>query len=196
MFYPVTTNFQNPVHAAGNEQRFCCVQLIELFNSCFRTTEKTLLQGGAIEPFYQPASEYSEAKVIFTRDYFASALHEISHWCIAGIERRKLADYGYWYAPDGRTHEQQALFEAVEIKPQALEWLFNRACGHRFSVSADNVTAGLGASGEFKCNIVEQAKKYCTEGVNTRALTFMQALSDDYGIQGYLDLDNYTLEAL
>lgn len=54
---------------------------------------------------------------------FNSALHEISHWTIAGKERRLLADLGYWYAPDGRTREQQALFEQVEVKPQAIEWL-------------------------------------------------------------------------
>lgn len=55
---------------------------------------------------------------------FNSALHEISHWTIAGAKRRLLPDLGYWYAPDGRTKEQQDLFEQVEIKPQAIEWLF------------------------------------------------------------------------
>ncbi len=38
-----------------------------------------------------------------------------------------LPDLGYWYAPDGRIEEQQALFEQVEIKPQAIEWLFAKS---------------------------------------------------------------------
>ncbi len=42
---------------------------------------------------------------------------------------------GYWYAPDGHTQEQQALFEQVEIKPQAIEWLFAQAFGRKFRVS-------------------------------------------------------------
>ncbi len=35
-------------------------------------------------------------------DFFASALHEISHWCVAGKARREQVDFGYWYCPDGR----------------------------------------------------------------------------------------------
>ncbi len=72
--------------------------------------------------------------------FFNSALHEISHWSIAGDKRRLLPDLGYWYAPDGRTAEQQALFEQVEIKPQAIEWLFATAFGRKFRVSLDNLT--------------------------------------------------------
>lgn len=59
---------------------------------------------------------------------------------IAGEQRRLLPDLGYWYAPDGRTAEQQALFEQVEIKPQAIEWLFSKAFGRKFRVSLDNLT--------------------------------------------------------
>ncbi len=57
-----------------------------------------------------------------------------------------MPDLGYWYAPDGRTHEQQALFEQVEIKPQAIEWLFAQAFGRKFRVSLDNLT-GEGGDG-------------------------------------------------
>ena len=53
-------------------------------------------------------------RIVFTHDYFASALHEVAHWCVAGPERRRLTDYGYWYAPDGRTEKQQMEFERVE----------------------------------------------------------------------------------
>src|SRR5690606_39383874 len=53
---------------------------------------------------YLPASEPDGlARVVFAHGFFASALHEIAHWCIAGDYRRTLHDYGYWYCPDGRT---------------------------------------------------------------------------------------------
>ncbi len=54
-----------------------------------------------------------------SRTVFASALHEISHWCIAGKARRELVDFGYWYCPDGRDAMTQSQFEDVEVKPQA-----------------------------------------------------------------------------
>src|SRR5690606_24572189 len=99
------------------------------FNLLFREQERTILCSGAEEPLYQPADNDHDCHIIYsTHDYFSSALHEISHWCIAGKQRRSLLDYGYWYEPDGLTAEQQFLFEQVEVKPQALEWLFTLAC--------------------------------------------------------------------
>lgn len=59
-------------------------------------------------------------------------MHELAHWCIAGPERRLLADYGYWYEPDGRTEQIQAEFEKVEVKPQAVEWILSASCGFPF----------------------------------------------------------------
>ncbi len=53
--------------------------------------------------------------------FYASALHEIAHWCIAGENRCQQVDYGYWYEPNGRSEERQFEFEKVEVKPQALE---------------------------------------------------------------------------
>lgn len=44
-----------------------------------------------------------------------------------GEKRRQLVDFGYWYAPDGRSAEQQELFQAVEVKPQAMEWILSPA---------------------------------------------------------------------
>ena len=83
-----------------------------VFNQCFAATEHTQLRGGAEEPLYQPASGAGGMHLLFYReDYFASALHEIAHWCIAGSARRRMVDFGYWYAPDGRDAQQQAAFE-------------------------------------------------------------------------------------
>ena len=79
-------------------------QLMCLFNREFALSDKTILIGGATEPYYQPGSPH---RIYFRADYVRSALHEVAHWCVAGRRRRQLPDYGYWYSPDGRDAEQQ-----------------------------------------------------------------------------------------
>ncbi len=175
-------------------------QIVTVFNGCFAGEDglNTRLKGGFSEPYYRPAEQGGASfhQVEFTRDYPASALHEVAHWCVAGSERRQLPDYGYWYAPDGRSAEQQSLFEQVEIKPQALEWIFARACGLPFRVSADNLDAGLGPSVSFKRNIWLQVQRYCDQGVNMRVAQFAQALASAFGQANPLRADLYRLEAL
>ena len=99
--------------------------LIVLFNECFSSDFNTRLVKGGEEPIYLPADEErSYHALFFAHGFFSSALHECSHWLIAGEQRRQLVDFGYWYEPDGRNAEQQALFQKVEVKPQALEHCF------------------------------------------------------------------------
>ncbi|WP_233998926.1 elongation factor P hydroxylase [Microbulbifer pacificus] len=171
-----------------------------MFNSCFSSPAglNTRLAGGFEEPYYRPASTdgVSWHQVEFTRDYPASALHEAAHWCVAGAARRQLPDYGYWYAPDGRNSEQQAEFERVEVKPQALEWVFARACGLKFRVSADNLGAGLGPSETFRRDIWQQVQRYCCEGVNPRAGQFARALASAFARPDPLQPQHYRLEEL
>ena len=102
--------------------------LITIFNNCFFEKYNTLLVKGTDEPLYLPADEKrNHNELFFAHGFFASALHECSHWLIAGENRRKLVDFGYWYEPDGRTASQQALFQSVEVKPQAMEWILSIA---------------------------------------------------------------------
>ncbi|MGB2130042.1 MAG: elongation factor P hydroxylase, partial [Marinobacterium sp.] len=69
--------------------------LIELFNRLFLPTYNTVLVAGEDEPIYLPADEqHPHHRVVFAHGFFASALHEISHWCVAGPERRLLEDFG------------------------------------------------------------------------------------------------------
>lgn len=169
--------------------------LIQLFERCFYREFHTCLEGGAEEPLYLPCWEKSPARVIFTRDYFASALHEVAHWCVAGDYRRTQQDYGYWYAPDGRSSAQQVEFEKVEVKPQALEWIFSVACGIRFRVSADNLASGLGASLGFKAAIADQARIYC-ECLPERPARFVAALGNFYQQKNILDPALYNADCL
>ncbi len=159
--------------------------LIMLFNDLFRETFRTELVGGGDEPEYIPApTTDGVARVVFAHGYYASALHEVSHWCIAGERRRTLHDYGYWYCPDGRTREQQLAFEQVEIRPQALEWLFSVAAGSRFTISIDNLSGeGAGDANRFRHHVLTQANTYLRDGFPRRAHGFYQTLLTFYGRQ-------------
>ncbi|GLS26329.1 elongation factor P hydroxylase [Marinibactrum halimedae] len=195
--YMVFICSSDPLISTSSKKNHCSGDLEQCFNTCFISSEKTVLVGGGEEPEYLPLTQNDEFhRIVFTRDYFASALHEVAHWCVAGAERRKLPDYGYWYAPDGRSALQQAEFERVEVKPQAMEWIFSVACDYRFRVSADNLAAGLGASDGFKANIFEQARHYCVNGLPRRAKEFTLALAAHYGVENPFNLANYRLDRL
>ncbi|WOH37583.1 elongation factor P hydroxylase [Thalassotalea fonticola] len=155
--------------------------LINIFATQFSLTENTCLVKGDDEPIYLPADERNnQHRVIFAHGFYASAFHEISHWCIAGKERRLLEDFGYWYAPDGRDAVQQKKFEQVEIKPQALEWAFCIACGFKFNVSADNLSGIEVDRYGFQCKVFAQVLHYLEHGFPKRAGLFIAALIDFY----------------
>jgi len=177
--------------------RFSHQDLIILFNNLFKETEQAILIGGAAEPLYLPKdSTRPFNQIIFTQDYFASALHEIAHWCVASKARRQSVDYGYWYNPDGRTAEQQILFEQAEIKPQAMEWIFSMAAGYRFRVSADNVAGNNVASDAFKTNIYQQVLHYLQNGLPQRAELFKQGLLAFYRRDNLFKRELFSLQDL
>ncbi|WP_444944622.1 elongation factor P hydroxylase [Microbulbifer sp. ZKSA006] len=174
-------------------------RIARVFDHCFSDPNglNTRLRGGFCEPYYRPCGEgQAYHQVEFTLDYAASALHEVAHWCVAGEARRRLPDYGYWYAPDGRSAEQQAEFEQVEVKPQALEWIFARACGLKFRVSADNLESGLGPSDSFKQAIWQQVLDYCETRPNPRACAFAEALAREFSGPNPFNRDNFPLADL
>lgn len=157
-------------------------QLINLFNQLFLDSYNTVLVLGDEEPVYLPAdSEHAHHRIVFAHGFYASALHEISHWCVAGSERRKLEDFGYWYNPDGRTAEEQIEFEKVEIRPQAFEWILSVAAGHRFHFSADNLSSGIGASDEFKKNVLNQVYQLLEDRLPERVERLVQGLIQQSG---------------
>lgn len=125
----------------------------------------TILVKGGHEPEYFAATATQPAKIVFAHGFFASSLHEISHWCVAGRQRRGLNDFGYWYAPDGRNQYQQQQFEQVEIKPQAIECLLTLACNKPFNVSKDNLFAEFDTSqSTFETDVAAQALKFWQTG--------------------------------
>lgn len=155
--------------------------LIALFDRLFADTYRTRLVRGDDEPLYLPAdAEHDHHRIIFAHGFFASALHEISHWCIAGEARRQREDYGYWYEPDGRDSQRQADFERVEVAPQALEKLFSEACDSPFRVSVDNLDGVEVDRERFTQSVVSRATRYREEGLPTRASAFHEALTAYY----------------
>ena len=179
-------NRANIVGDRSDEEGRRCQTLIGLFDRCFRQTENTVLIKGGDEPIYLPAGSCDVQvengavsachRVVFARGYPSSALHEIAHWCIAGHARRQQVDYGYWYEPDGRSAWQQAQFERVEVKPQALEWVLSTAAAWPFAISADNLSGEATDPARFKQAVLEQVKTYCRTGLPDRAQRFRQAL--------------------
>lgn len=163
--------------------------LVRLFNDCFLESEKTELVGNNPEPEYLPNTARNKElhAILFTRDYFASGLHEISHWCIAGKERRKKIDYGYWYCPDGRTKEQQTLFEQVEVEPQALEWIFAESASFPFRLSFDNLNGSPVDAKGFADRVHKRVMKYLDEGVNQRSAKLISTFLNFYRNEDTID---------
>jgi hypothetical protein len=169
--------------------------LISLFNQCFAKEFNTLLVKGADEPIYSPASDScSYHQLIFAHGYYASALHEIAHWCIAGKERRLLEDFGYWYEADGRNEHQQKIFEQVEIKPQAVEWALCVAANKKFNVSADNLNGFQVDTTAFKRSVYQQVLLYLDKGFPPQAQSFIQSLSEFYQISFPLTVEHFSFE--
>jgi elongation factor P hydroxylase len=179
----------------GARQQHHYQEIIDLFDQCFSESYNTRLIKGEHEPIYLPAShDCPYHQVVFAHGYFSSALHEISHWLIAGSERRLLEDFGYWYRPDGRTADEQAEFEKVEVKPQALEWILSVSAGHRFYISADNLSGEATDNSSFKQAVYNQVVQYLEVGLSERAARLKDALCQYYGIDPNLTLDQFKIE--
>ena len=155
--------------------------LIDIFNQQFSSSYNTQLVKGQDEPIYLPASENCAFhQVVFAHGFYASALHEIAHWLVAGAQRRELEDYGYWYCPDGRDKAKQHEFENVEVKPQAIEWALSVAAGFEFNVSVDNLNGEQTCRFSFQKRVHHQVISMLDSGFNKRTTQLLQALCDFY----------------
>jgi elongation factor P hydroxylase len=149
--------------------------IISVFNELFKGSEKVILCGGFEEPFYKAPKGSQLGEIQFTRNYISSALHEISHWCIAGENRRKLDDFGYWYEPDGRNAKQQKAFYDVESMPQAYECCLSLACKIEFNLSADNLDGDGLIDYDFKHKVITNVENYFNGLYKGRILLLINA---------------------
>jgi elongation factor P hydroxylase len=169
---------------ADDRGDFVSADLERLFAQCFAQRFRTHLRGGAPEPFYQAASaehDNIEATIFYRADYFRSAMHEVAHWCVAGEARRQQDDYGYWYAPDGRTEAQQREFEQLEVLPQAWELTFCAAANHPFDVSVDNLNGGAANLRVFQHAVRDKARELLEQtAASHRGVQWGRALAQYY----------------
>lgn len=171
--------------------------LITLFDQLFADRLNTRLVLGEHEPLYLPADQdHPYHRIIFAHGFFASALHELAHWCVAGEARRQQVDYGYWYIPDGRTAAQQQAFERVEGRAQAVEWVLAKACDFRFQISTDNLTGEAGNSAAFKAIVFAAVQQLLATGMNDRTSMLVAALSDHFGVTNAANVSSYSLSQL
>jgi len=159
------------------------MNLLSRLEACFNEgvgeLYATRLQGGAPEPYYEAFNKAMGCSVIWYRDdYVRSALHELAHWSVAGQERRKQDDYGYWYAPDGRTESQQEAFFKVERLPQAVERWFCESLGVPFAVSLDNLDGSVcqSAVAAFELAVKRRYQSLLDGGVSERMQLVSQAI--------------------
>ncbi len=170
--------------------------LIDLFEQVFFAQFNTRLIKGGDEPLYSPANENSAYhQIIFAHGYYASAFHEIAHWCHAGEKRRLIEDFGYWYIPDGRNEKQQKKFEQVEVIPQAIEWAFNVAAQKKYHTSADNLNGYQGDTDGFKAKVYQQVLVFLEQGFPPRAQLFIEALMTFYNTDFPLVAEQFTYDA-
>jgi elongation factor P hydroxylase len=161
--------------------------LLALLNNKYLGQFNTQVVGGFDEPFYKSSDNGNKAEIQFSHDYIRSALHELSHWCVAGEERRELDDYGYWYAVDGRNQQQQDEFFKLEIKPQAIEWAFSIVCEVKFEASVDNLNNTVYGIEEFKENLDIQMQVYIMNGFSKRVSEIIKLMADNQAIDNYMD---------
>lgn len=149
---------------------FDCDEIKSVFEQEFGQSHHIRLIGGAEEPLYLPAqANQHHNHLIYTRDYPASALHEMAHWCLASAEQLTQKDWGHWYMPDGRSAEQQRTFQRAEARVQAIEWVLSVAAGRPFRESSDNLSGEAIDANEFRDQIYQQVQRFCEQGLPERA---------------------------
>ena len=162
-------------------------ELLKLLNQNYLNQFDTKIIGGFDEPFYKVHTEQQPAQIQFSHDYIRSALHELAHWCVAGFERRKLDDYGYWYAADGRNQQQQNEFFKVEIKPQTIEWAFSIVLGIHFEASVDNLGVQVQGIDEFNDKLKKQLCEYTKKGFPKRTHEILTLFSNYLRIKDFME---------
>ena len=177
---------------------FDCQQIKAVFEQIFGETHQICLMGGAEEPVYLPAAPPAQPcnLLIHTRDYPASALHEIAHWCLASDAQLQCRDWGHWYLPDGRDAEQQRTFQRAEAKVQAVEWMLSIAAGLPFRESSDNLNGEAMDDTGFKDQIHGHALRFCERGFPARAELLFGALVKTGGRSLVLSKALFQREAL
>ena len=152
------------------------LELVSAWNALFSATHRTVAELGGDEPLYLPPTDSAPGRIICNRDYPASVLHELAHWCIASPRRRRLVDYGYAYIAPPRSADAQRRFFAAEERNQAVESLFAAAAGCAFRVSLDDLGRHDEAAASFAARVAARAARFEREGLPEDAERYRSAL--------------------
>jgi elongation factor P hydroxylase len=170
---------------------------ITLFNSEFTQTDNTIIAESLDEPIYLPRdATHPFNRILYTQGSYTSVLHEISHWCIAGSERRLKIDYGYWYKPESQTLEEAELYKKFEAKTHGIEWIFSIAAGVPFYIIPNNLSAGFEVSQDLKEAVHAATLNYLNSGLPVSAERFKQALLKYYKREAVFNRVLFKLENL
>jgi len=159
--------------------------LADCFNREFAARYRVRCLGGYDEPEFLPANGRQDAQLRYTRDYAASALHEIAHWCIADLVRHRQPDFGYWYVPPPRTRSQQHAFFHAELRVQSVEAVFAFHAGVKFVASVDDVCQAPADSQQFAQQVQARFLRLrAGSGLPPRAERYIRALGRDLNQHG------------
>ena len=153
------------------------LELVSVWNALFAAAHRTIAELGGDEPLYLPPSDIAAGRIICNRDYPASVLHELAHWCIASPRRRRLVDYGYAYLAPPRDADAQQRFFALEERNQAIESLFAAAAGLTFRVSCDDVGRDDDGATAFAARVAARAARFERDGLPQDAERYRRALA-------------------
>ena len=148
--------------------------IAQIFNDGVGSKYQTLLKGGRNEPVFIPDRDTSDI-IHYKADYVSSALHEVAHWFIAGANRRRLVDYGYWYKEFRNADQQLA---------------FSQGAGIPFRLSVDNFQRIKSGCPDFKIAVRSEAISL-TSSINKRAFSFLQDLMSVSGLKHALLPETY-----
>ncbi len=166
---------QQPGPASLLSDAAAAALICDCFNDLFGPAVQ--MQGGGDEPLYVPPAAGRPGRIIFNRDFPASALHEAAHWCLAGAARRAQVDYGYLDLPPPRSPAQQAAFCRWECRVQAVELLLTQATGLPFRVSLDDLAVSPQTRVQFAAQVQAAAQQMQVAGLPPRGAALRAALA-------------------
>ncbi len=159
--------------------------------------EATRLVPTQQEPYYLPKNiTHPWHQIFYTEHSYTSLFHEVSHWCIASLERRQQIDYGYWYQESSRDQHAQQIYLNSEAKTQALEWILCKTVNAKICVIPDNQPQSFEPSLEFKQKIFMALQQYFAKGLPIRAQQLVDALLKQYQCHANFDCSLFSQEEL
>ncbi len=121
-------------------------------------------------------------RIVFAHGFYASAIHEISHWCIAGKARRELVDFSATgIARMGVMPKRKASLKMLKRSRRHSTGCSVLAAGYPLNVSCDNLEGDFEPDRVvFQRRVHAQVMDYLANGIPERPARFIKALQNYY----------------